>query len=150
MVEIIKKEKRKMNIKIKMIRPVFTGILTTADRYENDNTVGGVILDINKSAGAAKEYQTVVAVGSSVREVKVGDIIVINPTRYMKKDPMDDNSLREEFVTPKYHLEMPEINLDGKPYFLLEDRDIGYVVTDYEEIKDSLLIAPKKPRIITN
>ena len=83
-------------LKVKSIRPVYTRLITTANRYTESQKVGS-ILDANKLEGRYKEYQTVVKVGSSVREVKEGDVVLIDPSRYMKRK-YNDNSLREDFV----------------------------------------------------
>ena len=78
-------------LNIKDIKPVYTRLLTTAERYQEDQT-NGVLLDANKLEGRYKEYQKVVRVGSSVREVSVGDTVLIDPSRYMKRK-FSDNSL---------------------------------------------------------
>ena len=71
-------------LKVKSIKPVYTRIITTANRYEETQLNGGLI-DVNKLEGRYKEYQTVVKVGSSVREVKEGDVVLIDPSRYMQR-----------------------------------------------------------------
>ena len=58
-----------MNIKeLKKIRPLFTKIVTTMNRYEEDQTTEGGLVVAQKQAGAVKEYQTIVAVGSKDRK----------------------------------------------------------------------------------
>ena len=138
-------------LKIKDIRPVYTRIITTANRY-TENQKNGVILDAKKLEGRYKEYQTVVKVGSSVREVKEGDVILIDPSRYMKRK-YNDNSLREDFVeNPILEINIPTVQMNDEDYFMIEERDIAYVIEDSEEVPDenpANLILPKKKRIIT-
>lgn len=139
-------------LKVKDIRPVFTRLITTADRYEETQMTNGLI-DVNKLEGRYKEYQRVVRVGSSVREVKEGDIVLIDPSRYMKRK-FSDNSLRDDFVeNPIVEINIPTVTMGDEDYFMIDERDIAYVIADSEEVPDPLpnpIIVPKKPKIITN
>ena len=139
-------------LKVKDIRPVFTRLITTADRYEETQMTNGLI-DVNKLEGRYKEYQRVVRVGSSVREVKEGDIVLIDPSRYMKRK-FSDGSLREDFVeNPIVEINIPTVTMEDEDYFMIDERDIAYVIADSEEVPDPLpnpIIVPKKPKIITN
>lgn len=139
-------------LNVKDIRPVYTRLITTANRYTESQKVGN-ILDANKLEGRYKEYQTVVRVGSSVREVKEGDVVLIDPSRYMKRQ-YSDNSLREEFVeNPIISIDIPTVVMNGVDYFMIEERDIAYVIVDSEEIPDkkaSTIIMPKEKKIIVN
>ena len=137
-------------LKIKSIKPMHTKLVTTAERYNENATSNGLIL---KAAGSVKEYQKVIAVGSMVRDIKVGDIVMINPTKYMKKQ-FSDNSLREDFVdNPVISVNIPTVEMDGVPYFILESgTDIDYIIDDYEEVPDtpsSIIIQPKAIAIDT-
>ena len=139
-------------LKVKEIRPVYTRIITTANRYE-ETQMNGNLIDVNKLEGRYKEYQTVVRVGSSVREVKEGDIILIDPSRYMKRK-FSDNSLREDFVeNPIVEINIPTVTMNDEDYFMIDQGDIAYVIEDSEEVPDPLpnpIIVPNKPKIITN
>ena len=59
-------------LKVKKIKPMFTALITTMDKYEKDVKIGGLI-DTARQQGGLKEYQKVLAVGSSVRNIKVGN-----------------------------------------------------------------------------
>ena len=91
-------------------------------------------------------------VGSAVREVKEGDVVLIDPSRYMKRK-FSDNSLREDFVeNPIVEINIPTVTMNDEDYFMIEERDIAYVIADSEEVPDPLpnpIIVPQK-RIITN
>lgn len=131
---------------IKKIRPLFNQILTTAERYTEDQNIGVLI---NKTAGSYKDFQKVVAVGGSVREIKVGDIVSINPTKYMRKK-YNDNSLREDFIdNPVIEVNIPTVPMEDEEYFLIYDNDVSFVVEDYEEIDvpDIPIITPREPKI---
>lgn len=139
-------------LKIHKIKPVYTRIITTANKYESSQKTGN-LLDVNKLEGRYKEYQTVVRVGSSVREVKEGDVILIDPSRYMKRQ-FSDNSLREDFVeNPIVSIDIPTITMDDTDYFMIEERDIAYIIEESEEVPDKKtgqsIILPKN-KVITN
>lgn len=119
---------------IKKIKPMFTRIVTTMDMYVEDQTIAGSsgIIDVAKLKQGIKEYQTVLAVGTSVRSLKEGDVVCINPDRYavhklgqnsVKKDLMEDQIVRYNFNVVK---------LDGKDCLLLDENDIEFVVEDYD------------------
>lgn len=139
-------------LNIKDIRPVYTRLITTADRYTESQKVGG-LLDANKLEGRYKEYQTVVKIGSAVREVKEGEVVLIDPSRYMKRK-FSDNSLREDFVeNPIVEINIPTVTMNGIDYFMIEERDIAYVIADSEEVPDpkpSTIIMPKQKKVIVN
>ena len=135
-------------LKVKDIRPVYTRLITTANRYEETQKLNGNLIDVNKMEGRYKEYQTVVRIGSAVREVKEGDVVLIDPSRYMKRK-FSDNSLREDFVdNPIVEINIPTVEMNGEDYFMIEERDIAYVIADSEEVPDPApnpIIVPKKP-----
>ena len=51
---------------------MFTSLITTMNKYEQDEIISGLI-DPLKREGSIKEYQTVLSVGSMVKDIKVGD-----------------------------------------------------------------------------
>lgn len=131
---------------IKKIQPMYTKILTTMCKYEEDELTNGGLIDASKTQGTLKEYQTVVAVGNSVRNVKVGDLVCINPDRYAVKKH-EAGSLKDGVITDnpviKYNFNIME--LEGVPHLLLDENDVSFIITDYEEVKEqkSDLYVPK-------
>lgn len=123
-------------IKIKKIKPMFTALVTTMDIYAKEDCYG---VDAYKT-GMIKEVQKVLSVGPSVMHIKEGDLISINPIRYAVKKH-DENSIKSDIEggNPVLKYEFNIIELDGKPCLLLQDRDINYVIEEYEEIE-----VPKK------
>lgn len=137
--------------KLIKVRPMFNRIVTTMDSYENDQKVGGVI-DSRRTKGSLKEYQTVVAVGNTVRDINVGDVVAINPTRYAVKKN-DEKSIRNDIEggNPILGYSFKTIILDGKEHLVLYDQDIDFVVEesiDVEEPTGPIIIQPEKPKII--
>ena len=131
---------------IKKIQPMYTKILTTMCKYEEDEMTAGGLIDSTKTQGTLKEYQTVIAVGNSVRNVKVGDLVCINPERYAVKKH-EAGSLKDGVITDnpviKYNFNIME--LEGVPHLLLDENDVTFIITDYEEVKEqkSDLYVPK-------
>lgn len=134
-------------INIKKIKPLFTSIITTMDVYEEDVKTEGGVLDATKRQGGLKEYQTVVAVGSSVRDIKEGDLVCINPTRFAVRKHQAD-SLKNGIVTdnPITTYNFNVVVMDNTRYLLLQDRDIDFVIEDWEptEIKTEIEETPKE------
>lgn len=137
-------------IGLKKITPMFTALVTTMIKQGDVKTKGGLI-DPTKSKSSIKEFQTVVAVGPNVRDVKVGDVVAINPKRFEVKQYKAD-SLKEDIQgynqVVSYQFDIIELNKE--PHLLLQDRDINYVVNEYEEIEESVepIIQPIKSSLI--
>lgn len=134
-------------LKIKKIKPMFNRILVTSDKYEKDVTQGGVV---TITAGTLKEYQKVISVGSTVRDIKEGDLVLINPTRYAVRKH-NEGSLKNGVVTdnPVTSYNFNLVDVDGKICILLYDQDIDYVIEEYEEATESSsLIMPDNKLIV--
>lgn len=138
-------------LKVKKIKPMFTALITTMDKYEQDVTTGGLI-NVTKMQGGLKEYQTVLAVGGSVRDIKVGDLVCVNPARFAVKKhqagSLKDGVITDNPVT-KYNFDVVE--MDGKQCLLLQDRDIDFIIEDFEEVPDptpSTIIQPENKLIV--
>lgn len=139
-------------LKIKKIKPMFTSLITTMNKYEHDMTTAGGLIDTTKQQGGLKEYQTVLAVGDSVRGIKVGDLVCVNPTRFAVKKHRE-GSLKDGIITdnPIVTYNFDVIEMDGKQCLLLQDRDIDFVIEEYEEVPDptpSTLIKPEAKKLI--
>lgn len=130
---------------------MFTSLITTMDKYDKDVTVGGII-DTTRQQGSIKEYQKVIAVGGSVREIKVGDLVCINPSRFAVRKHKE-GSLKDGIVTdnPVTEYKFDVIELDNKRCLLLQDRDIEFIIEESEEVPDptpSTLIKPEEKKFI--
>lgn len=135
--------------RLKKIRPMFNNIVTTMDVYEKDQIEDGLIKS-NKMKGSLKEYQTVLAVGPNVLSIKVGDIVAINPSRYVhmkhNEGSIHDGVIGDNMVVG---YKFKTINLDGKECLFLYDQDVDYIIEEFEEIEDSpTTIKVVKPSII--
>ena len=135
--------------KLIKIKPMFNRIITTMDLYEEDQTVNGVI-DTRKTQGSLKEYQTVISVGSTVKDIKVGDVVAINPTRYavMKHENKSlKNGIIGDNMVKGYKFNT--ITINDKEHLMLYDQDVDFVIEEYEDVKDvTPLLQVDKPKII--
>lgn len=119
---------------------MFNQLVTTADVYTEDIQDGNLI-DIKKTKGTVKEIQRVIAIGPTVRNIEVGDLVMINPTRYGRRKHQA-GSLKDGIVedNPITEYNIPTIELDHVKHLLLFDQDIDFVISDYSEEPD----LPKK------
>lgn len=141
--------------KYKKIRPLFNQIIVTANCYEEDDYNESGILMAAK--GTLKSVQRVVAIGDCVRNFGVGDTVHLNPImqyRGLKQNRGKENVADSSGYQPDVEgmrndasYELPEIEIDGVSHILLSDRDVDYVIEDYEEVKHSPIVIPK-PKII--
>lgn len=139
-------------IKVKKLKPMFTALIATMDLYDEDGLTAGGLIDSAKQKGTVKEYQKVVAVGDSVRGIKVGDLVCIDATRFAVRKHKD-NSIKTDIEggNPILEYRFDIVEMDGKNYMLLQDRDIQFIIEEYEEIeepKQSTLIHPPTDIIV--
>ena len=128
-------------LKIIKCKPMLNHIITTANVYEESQINGGVIDDEGKLEGKFKEYQTVVAVGPHVRDVQVGDLVIINPSAYCKpRHKTKADSIKGLMGEDEVEMivEFPIIDINGEPHLFLFDRDIDLIVEEKEFVNDSL------------
>ena len=120
-------------LKIKSIKPMFDSLVTTMNKYEQDGFENGVIV---KQAGSLKEYQTVIAVGPAVRNIEVGDTVMINPIRYAKMKHKE-GSLKNGVITdnPVIGYEFKTVTINDEECLYLQSQDIMYSF-EGEEIND--------------
>lgn len=129
--------------KIKKVKPMFTGVITTAYKYVgNVQSDSGLILP-SKMDGQLNLYQWVVSVGPMVTGIQEGDIVRINLKRYAvvehAKGSLDAASnIQHDDMRMNY--EIPMVPIDGRDYLFLQNNDIEYVVEDYEGVEEGGLL----------
>ena len=130
------------------IKPTYNHLLVTGDTFEKDMIQGGVIV---AKKGDLKLWQKVVAIGPSVRDIKVGDMVMIIPDHFAVKK-YNKNSVQNDLDNnPILTYNFPFETVDdekGNPreYLYISDQDIRYVFKGYE--KDEALIMPGKKMLI--
>lgn len=128
---------------------MFSQVLVTEELHGfDDRNSAGII--INKK-GDVKQYQTVVAVGDDVKQVKPGDVVVINFYKYveLKEDLRSVKAIGGNSAVGLHLNEVEMVDENGEPTtcFLIDQRDIMYILKDYDEVaytdNDSLQKAGK-------
>lgn len=140
-------------LRISEIKPVFNFLLVTANKYEEDVVRGGIITDKNATKGNIKWYQTVVSIGSTVRDFKPGDKVMLNPANFVVRK-YDKNSIQNDMDNnPVLSYNLPVITVHDKEgvmqeYLYISDRDILYSFEGEEVEKNTIIVQDKK--IIVN
>ena len=134
---------------IKKIKPLFTAVVVTANVYPRDYKEHSII---SPKANKLKEYQKVVAVGDSCRGIEEGDLVCIDATRFAVRKHRE-GSLKDGVITdnPVTSYNFDVVELDDKPCLLLQDRDIEFIIEDFEEVPDSPpsnIFNPKKEIVV--
>lgn len=137
-------------LRLKKVKPVGCQVLVTKNLYGwDDFNEEGIIVH---QRGDLKTYQTVVSVGSDVKFVKPGDVVKINLFKYCEFQD-DPNSVKVNGTNKvvKLHLNIVEMVDEEGDYtecFLIDQRDVEYILEDFEEVsyKDDNLIKIKPPK----
>ena len=140
-------------LKITKINPVATRMLVTGEVYSEDMYNEHGIIESKK--GDMKEYQTVIAVGPMVRDIKVGDTVMLNMMHFavMQYDP---NSIKKDMGRQKIKgYQFPKIeltNADGSKQecLYIDQQDIVFSF-EGEEVqgkKNPIIISEKKSIIL--
>ena len=130
-------------LKIYKIKPTFNHLLVTKNIYSITRIAGSSLIDASKTH-TIKEYQTVVDVGPMVKDIKVGDIVIINPKRYMLIDhhfkPKDENNIQQDNMHAKFDIPTYSVydREDGscRELMYIYDSDVECVV-DGEEFDET-------------
>ena len=99
-------------LKITKINPVATRMLVTGEVYSEDMYNEHGIIESKK--GDMKEYQTVIEVGPMVRDIKVGDKVMLNMMHFAVMQ-YDANSIKKDMGMQKIKgYQFPKIELTKK------------------------------------
>lgn len=119
-------------MKLKKIKPLGSAVVVTAHVYPVDYKENGII---SSKAGKLMEYQEVISVGTSVINVKEGDTVKIDISRYAewkyKKDSI--KSSMEECTNQIVGYHIPTLTLNDKEALYLSLQDIIFVIEEMEE-----------------
>lgn len=126
---------------LKKVTPTFTKILTTSDRYTDEECTDSHGILQPQKLGLIKDVQTVVAVGASCRFVKAGDRVGLNFNRYGR--PIQKKDTLKQAVDEYYNAEMVyDINtllINGESLLFLDEGDIEYIINEYEEVETAVV-----------
>lgn len=122
-------------LNIKKAKPLFTGIVTTAARFTEEESKHGGIIDSTK-VNQIKDIQEVVSVSEQAlqRGIKPGDTLLLDFKRYaqmrQKKDSL--KSTTDEFYNNVVSYSIPTILLDHREHLLVDLADVSLIVDEYE------------------
>lgn len=141
-------------LKITKINPVATRMLVTGEVYSEDMYNEHGIIENKK--GDMKEYQTVLEVGPMVRDIKIGDKVMLNMMHFAVMQ-YDKNSIKNDMGMQKIKgFQFPKMELtkeDGSKQecLYIDQQDIVFSF-EGEEIqgKKNPIITPEKKSIIVN
>lgn len=125
-----------MKIVLKKVSPRFNDVITTAHLYTSKAVGKGGLVDTKKATEKYMEVQEIVAIGDTVRDLKVGDKVLIDFNVYAtpsyKPAGIDPNKM-----TTKMIYNIPEIEIDGTSYLYLSDKAIAMRVDEYDVLDDN-------------
>lgn len=135
---------------ITKIKPMFTNLLVTKEVFDKDMCEGGVIV-ANK--GDMKLWQTVLAVGPAIRDIKVGDKVMLRLDDYAvkkySKDSLQNDMDNNPIITWNLPFETIEDDKGNSVECLyIKDRDVKFVF-EGEERDDTLILPEKKKFVIS-
>lgn len=134
-------QKKNRMFNIKKVRPLFTGIVTTANKYVGDITSESGLILTDKMEGGLNVYQTVVSVGAMCKDIKEGNIVCLNYKRYLVPKHLPgkiENNIQSDNLSGTY--EIPMIRINGKDYLFLQTNDVEYIVEDYDGVDEGGLL----------
>lgn len=131
-----------MAFTIKKVKPLFTGIITTAWKYVGDQFTNqnGLLIDTRKMSGSINMFQKVVSIGTTVHGIKEGDIIKVNYDRYARAKHVPgkiEDNIQSDNLSATY--EIPVIDINGVDHLFLQDRDVEYIVEEYDVDEGGLI-----------
>lgn len=126
-------------LNIKMATPTNGGIITTADKYTEEESTHNGILDTTK-LGVVKDLQAIVSVSDMVaaRGYKQGDLVLLDFKRYAVQKQKKNNlkqSMHEHYDNT-ISFEIPTILLDNREHLLIDLNDISLKVNEFEWITE--------------
>lgn len=93
--------------------------------------VGGII-DVTKMKKGLSEYQKVIAVGPRCNTVKVGDVVCINPGRFIQRQ-YKENSLKADIMENQIvRYNFPMVQIKGVDHLMIDEySDIDFILNDW-------------------
>ena len=131
---------------------MFTDLVITADRFDHDVLEEGILM---ASKGDLKSYQTVIAIGDSVRNINVGDKVMVNFEVFAEhKIPVNSVKKNMDVNDPVVRYNIPWVNMVDKDgnnqvYIRIPDRAVEFVF-EGEEVDAPDIIQVGKPEILLN
>ena len=120
-------------VTINEIIPMGSRVVTTANMYvDTDATLASGLVDVTKIKKGLSEYQKVVAVGPRCTMVKVGDVVCINPNRFIQRQ-YKENSLKADIMENQIvRYNFPMVQIKGVDHLMIDEySDIDFILKDW-------------------
>lgn len=123
-------------LKLRRIKPIGCQVLVTMNLYGwDDFDEAGLVIH---KRGDIKSYQEVISVGDDVKFVKPGDVVAINFYKYCSFEN-DPNSIKVNGTNNIVSMHLDEVEMTGEndepvSCFLIDQRDVKFVLEDFEEV----------------
>lgn len=139
------------DVKLNEIQVRTNTIVTTAKRFYNskeekdkafaEKKANGQMISTAEDKNLPFLYQKVISVGPVAHDIKVGDIVKINPLYYLdrklveqrnslEKDVLDVTGTRVKETYSQLDYTFPTTILNGEECLLLFDRDVEFIVKE--------------------
>lgn len=96
-------------------KPMYNKLVITLNKTEDDNSM-------NFENHVLDQEQYVVAVGTTIRDIKAGDKILLNIEKMLTKEHLEDNVY--DYVQ---RIKIEPIEFEGRTFALIDDRVINAV-----------------------
>ena len=86
-----------------------------------------------------------------MHDIKEGDVVQINLTRFKVMNHRHDGTLIQDNVekdNATIDFNVQTIELDGKTCFMIQDRDVDFVVEEYEDEPEAKIVIPKNKIVV--
>lgn len=128
-------------LNIKKATPMFSGVITTCSRYNEEESSHGTIIDSTK-LNQIKDIQEIVSLSeqAKARGLSVGDTLSISFERYKKsKQVKKKNSIMgdiDEHYEKQDYYDLPTLLLDNREHLLIDVADITLKIDEFEYITE--------------
>lgn len=134
---------------ITKIKPMANYMLVTADTFDKDMIEKGVIV---AKKGDLKLWQSVLAIGPMIRNIEIGDKVMINPMKYAvrkyNKNSVQNDLDNNPVLSYNFPFETIEDSESNPQECLYISEDAVKYAFEGEEKDDALIIPGKKKFII--
>lgn len=120
-------------VTINSLTPMGSKVVTTANMYlDSDATMANGLVDVTKIKKGLSEYQKVVAVGPRCTMVKVGDVVCINPNRFIQRQ-YKENSLKADIMENQIvRYNFPMVHIKGVDHLMIDEySDIDFILNEW-------------------
>ena len=140
-------------MKILEATPPFTMMLVTANTYEESECISDTGMIENDLVGTLKEVQTIISVGPNVRELKPGDLVYLDFSKYMKHKYTKDETkadMPDEYYNNVVSYEIPMFEINNQICLLVDSSNVFFKIDKFEIETTEVNIPTSKKNILVS